>query len=80
MTLEMASQPPIAMASSTATFSGIVLPPRTCSSAVMTSDAPTSTMRSCRLLAEKPPNTTECVTPRRAQACMATTASIDMGM
>ncbi|CFW33237.1 Uncharacterised protein [Bordetella pertussis] len=47
---------------------------------MITTVAPTSTIRSCRLLAEKPPNTTECVTPRRAQACTATTASIDMGM
>ena len=47
-----------------------------CSSAVMTATAPASMMRSCRLLAEKPPNTTECVAPMRAQACIATTASI----
>ena len=70
----------MAKASSTAGLSGMVLPPRTCSSAVMTSVAPTSMMRSCRLLAEKPPNTTECVMPSRAHACMATTASMDMGM
>jgi hypothetical protein len=31
-------------------------------------------------LAEKPPNTTECVAPMRAQACMATTPSTDIGM
>jgi hypothetical protein len=31
-------------------------------------------------LAEKPPNTTECVAPMRAQACIATTPSIDIGM
>ena len=35
-------------------------------------------MRSRRLCAEKPPNTTECVAPMRAQACMATTPSTDM--
>ena len=38
------------------------------------------TMRSCTLFAENPPNTTECVAPMRAQACMATVASIDIGM
>jgi len=31
-------------------------------------------------LAEKPPNTTECVAPMRAQACIAMTTSIDIGM
>ena len=37
-------------------------------------------MRSCMLFAEKPPNTTEWMAPMRAQACIATTASIDIGM
>ena len=37
-------------------------------------------MQACTLLAEKPPNTTECVAPMRAQACMATTPSMLMGM
>ena len=32
-------------------------------------------MRSLTALAEKPPNTTECTAPMRAQACMAITAS-----
>ena len=76
----MASQPPIASASSTIAFSGSGLPPRICSSAVMTATAPASTMRSCSDFAEKPPNTTECVAPMRAQACIATTPSIDIGM
>jgi len=67
-------------ASSTMDFSGKALPPRICSSAVMTSTAPVSTMRSRRLCAEKPPNTTEWVAPTRAQACIATTPSIDIGM
>jgi len=80
MTFLTASQPPIAKASSMAGFSGMALPPRICSSAAITSVAPASTTRSCTLLAENPPNTTECVMPRRAQACMATTASIDIGM
>ena len=61
-------------------FSGSCLPPRSCSSAVITITAPASSMRSRRLCAEKPPNTTECVAPMRAQACIATTPStlIDM--
>ena len=33
-----------------------------------------------QLFAEKPPNTTECVAPMRAHACIATTAWIDIGM
>ena len=33
-----------------------------------------------KLFAEKPPNTTEWVTPMRAHACIAITASIDIGM
>ena len=70
----------MANASSTTGLSGISLPPRNCPSAVITAMAPASMMRSCRLLAEKPPNTTECVAPMRAQACIATTTSIDIGM
>ena len=42
--------------------------------------APASSMRSLRDLAEKPPNTTECTAPMRAQACMAMTASGTIGM
>ncbi|MCY1352153.1 hypothetical protein D9M69_384390 [compost metagenome] len=61
-------------------FSGSALPPRICSSAVISATAPTSTSRSCSDLAEKPPNTTECVAPRRAQACIAATPSTDIGM
>jgi hypothetical protein len=76
----MPSQPPIASASSTTGFSGISRPPRNCPSAVITATAPASTMRSCTLLAEKPPNTTEWVAPMRAHACIATTAWIDIGM
>ena len=44
------------------------MPPRICSSAVITITAPVSAMRSRRLCAEKPPKTTECVAPMRAQA------------
>ena len=67
-------------ASSMIDFSGSGLPPRICSSAVMTATAPTSTIRSCSDFAEKPPKTTECVAPIRAQACIATIPSIDIGM
>src|SRR5690349_15918550 len=61
-------------------LSGSGLPPRICSSAVMTATAPASTMRSCNDFAEKPPNTTECVAPIRAHACIAVMPSIDIGM
>ena len=67
-------------ASSTIAFSGSALPPRICSSAVITITAPVSAMRSRRLCAEKPPNTTEWVAPMRAHASIATTPSIDIGM
>ncbi len=80
MTLRTPSQPPIENASSIAGFSAIALPPRICSSAAITRVAPASTTRSCTLFAEKPPNTTEWVMPSRAHACIATTASIDIGM
>ena len=53
ITLRTPSQPPIANASSTTGLSGISLPPRNWPSAVMTSVAPASMIRSCRLLAEK---------------------------
>jgi hypothetical protein len=76
----MTSHPPKPSASSTIALSGRCLPPRACSSAVMTATAPASMIRSCSDFAEKPPNTTECVAPMRAQACMATTPSIDIGM
>jgi hypothetical protein len=61
-------------------FSGSCLPPRTWPSAVITALAPASSMRSRSDWAEKPPNTTEWVAPMRAQACMATTPSMDIGM
>ncbi len=73
-------QPPSAIASSTMAFSGSDLPPRCCSSAVITMTAPVSSMRSRRLCAEKPPKTTECGAPMRAQACIATTPSTDIDM
>jgi hypothetical protein len=71
---------PIASASSTARLSGTALPPRIDSSAVTMSLALASSMRSNRLFAEKPPNTTEWMAPMRAQACIATTASTLIGM
>ena len=80
MTFLTFSQSPKASASSTMTFNGKALPPRICSSAVITAIAPTSTMRSCNDFAEKPPKTTEWVAPIRAQACIATTPSIDIDM
>ena len=80
MTFLTVSQPPWARASSTMAFSGSALPPRACSSAVMTRLAPVSMMRSRSAWAEKPPNTTECGAPMRAQACMATTPSMLMLM
>ena len=74
------SQPPIANASSTTGLSGISRPPRNWPSAVITAIAPASMMRSWTDFAEKPPNTTEWVAPMRAQACIATTTWIDIGM
>ena len=80
MTLATLSQPPSASASSTMLFSGSCLPPRSCSSAVITITAPVSLMRSRSACAEKPPKTTECGAPMRAQACMAATPSMLMLM
>ncbi|MCY1216605.1 hypothetical protein D9M71_124050 [compost metagenome] len=56
---------------STFCFSGTYLPPRTPSSAVITVRQSASRMRSRRASGEKPPNTTECTAPIRAQASMA---------
>ncbi len=67
-------------ASSTLAFSGIFLPPRSPSSAVITNRESQSMIRPARLSAEKPPNTTECTAPMRAQASMATGVSTIMGM
>jgi hypothetical protein len=52
-------------------LSGILRPPRSPSSAVMTTFAPASTMRSRNASALNPPNTTECTAPIRAQASIA---------
>ena len=56
---------------STFCFSGMYLPPRTPSSAVITVRQSASRMRSRSESGEKPPNTTECTAPIRVQASMA---------
>ena len=56
------------------------LPPRRPKSCVMTTEAWQSTMRLRSDSAEKPPNTTECTAPRRAQASIAMAASGTMPM
>jgi hypothetical protein len=58
------------MARSTMDLSGMGRPPRRPSLAVTTTLAPQSTMRSRRLSALKPANTTLCTAPMRAQASM----------
>ena len=52
------------------------LPP----SAVIMSAGRASSMRAARLAAAKPPNTTEWIAPRRAQASIANAASGIIGM
>ena len=58
-------------ASSAAALSGTLRPPRMPSSAVISSFAPQSWMRSRSALAEKPPKTTEWIAPMRAHASIA---------
>ena len=65
---------------STLRLSGMCLPPRTPSSAVITAQASQSAMRPARLSGEKPPNTTEWIAPMRAQASIAAAASGIIGM
>src|SRR5690606_20014182 len=72
------SQPESAL--SALALSGMLLPPRTPSSAVITAQASASRMRSFSASGEKPPNTTECTAPIRAQASMAYAASGIIGM
>ena len=62
-------------ASSVLPLSGIGLPPRRPSSAVMTTLLSQSWMRLARLSGEKPPNTTEWIAPMRVQASIAYAAS-----
>ncbi len=70
----------VSRAVSTLRLSGIFLPPRTPSSAVITAQASQSAMRPARLSGEKPPNTTEWIAPIRAQASIAAAASGIIGM
>ena len=65
---------------STLRLSGMGLPPRTPSSAVITAQASQSAIRPARLSGEKPPNTTEWTAPMRAQASIAAAASGIIGM
>ena len=67
-------------ASSTDSFNETAEPRRYCPSVVMTILASASSMRALRAVAENPANTTECSTPRRAHASMATMASGTIGM
>jgi hypothetical protein len=59
---------------------GTALPPRMPASAQISKQGLASSMRSARLCAAKPPNTTECTAPRRAQASMQKIASAIIGM
>ncbi len=67
-------------ASSTFFFRGTFAPLRQPASAVSSTFAPASFIRSRSASAEKPPNTTECTAPMRAHASMAMAASGTMGM
>jgi hypothetical protein len=60
---------------STFALSGTFLPPRTPSSAVITTVEAQSAMRPASESGEKPPNTTEWMAPMRAHASIATAAS-----
>ncbi len=70
----------MSMPASTMALRGISLPPRSWKLEVITATAPASMMRSFSALAEKPPNTTLWVAPMRAQACIAMTPSMVIGM
>ncbi len=69
-----------ATASSTASLSDTALPRRYWPSVVITIFASASSMRARSADAENPANTTECMTPSRAQASIATIASGTIGM
>ena len=79
MTFSIHSVPSTSKALSTLVLSGVYLPPRTPSSAVITNLAWLSTIRLAKLSAEKPPNTTVWMAPIRAQANIDTTASGTIG-
>ncbi len=68
------------IARSTIALSGMRLPPRMPSLAVITTLQRASTMRSRSASAAKPPNTTECTAPMRAHASIAYTVSGIIGM
>ena len=61
----------LAIAASVLALSGIFRPPRTPSSAVMTTFDLQSSIRLASESGEKPPNTTEWIAPMRAQASIA---------
>jgi hypothetical protein len=65
---------------STAAFIGFGLPRRSEKSAVTRTLASQSMIRSFTASGEKPPNTTECGAPMRAQASIAAGASGTIGM
>ena len=69
-----------ASAWSTLALSGMRLPPRMPSSAVMTTVEPQSAIRPASDSGENPPKTTEWIAPMRVQASMATAASGTIGM
>ena len=70
-TMTKSTPPHLAIAASVLALSGILRPPRTPSSAVMTMFDLQSSMRPASESGEKPPNTTEWMAPMRAQASMA---------
>ena len=70
----------LARAASTFCLSGTTLPRRQPPSAVMSSLALASLLRSATASALKPPKTTLCVAPMRAQASMAMASSGIIGM
>ncbi len=78
-TFSMVGQAP-SSALSTAALSSTMPPPRRPPSAVISRRAPASSTRSRIEVKEKPPNTTECTAPMRAQASIAMTASGTIGM
>ncbi len=63
--------PALSAAMSVFAFSPTLRPPRRPSSAVMTKVDWQSSMRPASESGEKPPNTTECIAPMRAQASIA---------
>ncbi len=74
-TMTVVTWPTLAQAASALALSGILRPPRTPSSAVITTSDLQSSMRPASESGEKPPNTTEWMAPMRAQASMATAVS-----